>query len=61
MIKWYEKQLDVPFAEWGEEECEAVRAVLSDQKIKREKKTQTKTSQTPKNTRRKPVNKQSVS
>ena len=34
-VKWYEKQLGVPFAEWGADECEAVRAVLKDQKRKR--------------------------
>lgn len=53
-IKWYEKQLDVPFKEWGEEECEAVRAVLSDQKIKREKRNQTKKTETRKTETRKP-------
>ncbi len=37
-IKWYEKQLGVAFAEWGADECEAVRSVLEKQKIKREKK-----------------------
>ena len=37
-IKWYEKQLGVTFAEWGADECEAVRSVLEKQKIKREKK-----------------------
>ena len=37
-IKWYEKQLGVAFSEWGADECEAVRGVLSDQKSKREKK-----------------------
>jgi hypothetical protein len=47
-IKWYEKQLDVPFQEWGEEECEAVRAVLSDQKSKREKKEADKKTQNKK-------------
>ncbi len=36
-IKWYEKQLQIPFDEWGEEECEAVRGVLKEQKEKREK------------------------
>ena len=37
-IKWYEKQLGVAFAEWGADECEAVRSVLEKQKLKREKK-----------------------
>ena len=41
-IKWYEKQLGVPFAEWSAEECEAVRGVLRDQKAKREKKEEKK-------------------
>ena len=35
-IKWYEDQLQIPFAEWGASECEAVRAVLQEQKYKRE-------------------------
>ena len=39
-IQWYEKQLEIPFQDWGEEECEAVRAVLCEQKIKREKRRQ---------------------
>ena len=38
-IKWYEKQLGIPFGEWGADECEAVRNVLQEQKKKREKKT----------------------
>ena len=38
-VKWYEKQLGLPFAEWGADECEAVRGVLQEQKEKREKKT----------------------
>lgn len=37
-VKWYEKQLGVPFADWGADECEAVRGVLQEQKDKREKK-----------------------
>lgn len=37
-IKWYEKQLGASFAEWGADECEAVRGVLEEQKNKREKK-----------------------
>ena len=36
-IKWYEKQLNLPFMEWGADECEAVRNVLEEQKAKREK------------------------
>ncbi|MBQ7879346.1 MAG: DUF1071 domain-containing protein [Clostridia bacterium] len=36
-IKWYEKQLGVPFGEWGADECDAVRSVLEKQKNKREK------------------------
>ena len=34
-IKWCEKQLKLPFHEWGAEECEAVRDVLEKQKRKR--------------------------
>ena len=37
-VKWYEKQLGSSFAEWGADECEAVRGVLQDQKNKRENK-----------------------
>ncbi len=37
-IKWYEKQLGISFAEWGADECEAVRGVLEEQKRKREQK-----------------------
>ena len=37
-VKWYEKQLGIPFNEWGAEECEAVRGVLLDQQQKRAKK-----------------------
>ena len=37
-IKWYEKQLGIPFNEWSVEECEAVRGVLLDQQQKRAKK-----------------------
>lgn len=37
-VKWYEKQLGTSFAEWGADECEAVRGVLQDQKTKRENK-----------------------
>ncbi len=33
-IRWYEKQLKLPFTQWGAEECEAVRAVLKKQKQK---------------------------
>ena len=33
-IKWYEKQLGVPFGEWGADECDAVRSVLEKQKNK---------------------------
>lgn len=36
-IKWYEKQLGIPFGEWGADECDAVRSVLEKQKNKREK------------------------
>ena len=36
-VKWYEKQLGVPFAEWGADECEAVRGVLEEQRLKKEK------------------------
>jgi hypothetical protein len=36
-IKWYEKQLKLSFADWGADECEAVRNVLDEQKSKREK------------------------
>lgn len=36
-VKWYEKQLNLPFSEWGADECEAVRTVLEEQKKKREK------------------------
>jgi hypothetical protein len=39
-IKWYEKQLHVPFSEWGADECEAVRDVLEEQRAKRQKKKQ---------------------
>ncbi len=47
-IKWYEKQLGIPFGEWGVEECEAVRGVLLDQQQKRANKEEpTKTA--PKN------------
>lgn len=35
-IKWYERQLKIPFAEWGADECEAVRDSLRTQKTKRE-------------------------
>ena len=34
-VKWYEKQLGIPFLEWGADECEAVRNVLAEQKTKR--------------------------
>lgn len=37
-VKWYERQLDVPFAEWGASECEAVREALERQREKRQKK-----------------------
>ena len=37
-VKWYEKQLGIPFREWSAEECEAVRGVLLDQQQKRAKK-----------------------
>lgn len=33
-IKWYERQLKIPYAEWSAEECEAVRTVLAEQKVK---------------------------
>ena len=36
-VKWYEKQLGLPFAEWGADECEAVRGVLEEQKRKKKK------------------------
>lgn len=36
-IRWYEKQLGMPIAEWGVEECDAVRAVLKEQLEKRKK------------------------
>ena len=51
-IKWYENQLNLPFAEWGEEACEAVRAVLGDQKRKREKKQEEKLTPTRKTPRK---------
>ena len=38
-VKWYEKQLGIPFLDWGADECEAVRNVLEEQKKKRKKKT----------------------
>lgn len=34
-VVWYERQLGLPFADWGAEECEAVRGVLQEQKQKR--------------------------
>lgn len=34
-IKWYENQLGMTIAEWGAEECEAVRGVLREQKEKK--------------------------
>ena len=34
-IRWYEKQLGIPFAEWGADECDAVREVLKKQKTKK--------------------------
>ena len=37
-VKWYEKQLGIPFREWSAEDCEAVRGVLLDQQQKRAKK-----------------------
>ena len=37
-VQWYERQLKIPFAEWGADECEAVRSVLADQMNKRGKK-----------------------
>ena len=37
-VKWYEKQLNIPFKEWGADECEAVRGVLGEQKNKRAQK-----------------------
>lgn len=37
-IKWYEKQLHTSFKEWGAEECDAVRTVLEEQRLKRDKK-----------------------
>ena len=39
-VKWYEKQLGIPFPEWGADECEAVRNVLAEQKTKRSRSTQ---------------------
>lgn len=33
-IEWYERQLNIPFNEWGADECEAVRNVLKEQKEK---------------------------
>lgn len=36
-IKWYERQLNIPFEKWGVDECEAVRAVLGDQRRKKER------------------------
>ena len=36
-IKWYEKQLNIPFQDWGAEECEAVRDVLETQRLKEKK------------------------
>ena len=35
-IDWFEKQLGVPFSEWGEEECNDARACLEAKKKKRE-------------------------
>ncbi len=35
-IKWYEKQLRLPFSEWGADEVDAVRHVLKEQKNKRD-------------------------
>ncbi len=37
-VKWYERQLGISFAEWGADECEAVRKVLAEQRKKGEKK-----------------------
>lgn len=42
-IKWYEKQLGLPFGEWGADECDAVRNVLEEQKAKREKRAESET------------------
>ncbi len=53
-IRWYEKQLGMPIAEWGVDECDAVRAVLKDQQEKR-KKAQEKAKQAPKKTQEKTV------
>ena len=39
-IKWYESQLATRFSEWGAEECDAVRGVLKEQRLKRSKKRQ---------------------
>ncbi len=47
-IAWYEKQLHIPFQEWGAEECEAVRNVLKEQK----EKTARRRAQTDKTTKR---------
>ena len=43
-IKWYERQLQSPFSRWSEEDCEAVRGVLKEQKEKREKAKRRKTT-----------------
>ena len=53
-IRWYEKQLGMPIAEWGVDECDAVRAVLKEQQEKR-KKAQEKAKQQPKKTQEKTV------
>lgn len=37
-VVWYERQLGLPFADWGAEECEAVRNVLQEQKQSKSKK-----------------------
>jgi hypothetical protein len=37
-LKWYEKQIGIPFSDWNADECEAVRGVLAEQKAKRAKK-----------------------
>lgn len=46
-IQWYERQLHLPFAEWGAEECEAVRNVLKEQREKLARR-RTQTKATPK-------------
>ncbi len=34
-VVWYERQLGIPLSDWSAEDCEAVRAILQEQKQKR--------------------------